>query len=171
MKRTVWVVLIVSLFLNGCGAKNRRAEVPPKNEAIESKIQSRLKGDPLTAAWQIRPKLEGNTVTLTGLVDREEERERAEELTRSVVGELRRIDNRLMLTSEVILDNSIVAKLKTDLITDPVTRQANIDVTSRKGIVVLEGEVESREQRRQAEALAKDVSGVKQVENKLKVQG
>ncbi|MCG3110706.1 MAG: BON domain-containing protein [Candidatus Manganitrophus sp.] len=171
MKRTVWVVLIVSLFLNGCGAKNRRAEVPPKNEAIESKIQSKLKGDPLTAAWQIRPKLEGDTVTLTGLVDREEERQRAEELTKSVVGELRRVDNQLMLTQEVILDNSIVAALKTELVTDPATRQANIDVQSRRGVVVLEGEVQTKDQRRQAEALAKEIAGVKQVENNLKVQG
>lgn len=171
MKRTVWVVLIVSLVLNGCAAKNRRAEAPPRNEAIESNIKSKLKNDPLTAAWQIRPQVDGNTVILTGLVDHEGERQRAEELTRSVVGELRRIDNRLMLTEEVILDNSIVAKLKTELVTDPATRQANIDVKSRKGVVVLEGEVESREQRRQAEALARDVAGVKHVENKLKVQG
>lgn len=171
MKRAVWVVLIVSLFLSGCGAKNRRAESHPRNETIESKIQSKLKGDPLTAAWQIRPKVEGNTVTLIGLVDREEERQRAEELARSVVGELRSVDNQLMLTQEVILDNSIVAKLKTELVTDPATRLATIDVTSRRGVVVLEGEVPSNEQRRQAEALAKKIAGVKQVENKLKVQG
>lgn len=171
MKRTVWVVLIVSLFLNGCGAKNRRAEGSPKNEAIESKIQSKLKSDPLTAAWQIRPKLEGNAVILTGLVDREEERQRAEELTKSVVGELRRVDNQLMLTEEVILDNSIVAALKTELVTDPATRQANIDVKSRRGVVVLKGEVQTKDQRRQAEALAKEIAGVKQVENNLKVQG
>jgi hyperosmotically inducible protein len=151
--------------------KHHRAAAPTPNEAVESKIQSKLKRDPLTAAWQIRPRVEGNTVTLTGLVDREEERQRAEELTREVVGELRRIDNQLMLTEEVILDNTIVAKLKTELVTDPATRQANIDVKSRKGVVVLEGEVRSNEQRRQAEELAKEIAGVKQVENKLKVQG
>lgn len=170
MKRTVWVVLIVSLVLNGCGMKNRRAAAPP-NEAVESKIQSKLKSDPLTAAWQIRPKLEGNKVILIGLVDRDDERKRAEELTKEVVGELRRVDNQLMLTEEVILDNSIVAQLKSELVTDPATRLANIDVKSRRGVVILEGKVQSQEQRRQAEALAKDIAGVKQVENKLKVQG
>jgi len=166
----VWVFLIVTLVLNGCGMKNRR-EAPTANESVESKIQSKLKTDPLTAAWQIRPKVEGKTVILSGLVDREEERERAEALTKEVVGELRGIDNQLMLTEEVILDNSIVAKLKTELVTDPATRLANIDVTSRRGVVVLEGSVQSREQRRQAEELAKDIAGVKQVQNKLKVQG
>lgn len=171
MKRTVWIVLIVSLALSGCGMKSRRAEAPTPNEKVESKIQSKLKSDPLTAAWQIRPKVEGNTVVLTGLVEREEERQRAEELAQSVVGELRRVDNQLMLTSEVILDNSIVAKLKTDLVSDPTTRLANIDVKSRKGVVILEGEVRSREQRRQAEELARSIAGVRHVENKLKVQG
>lgn len=53
----------------------------------------------------------------------------------------------------------------------PATRLADIDVKSRKGVVVLEGEVESREQRRQAEALARSIAGVRHVENRLKVQG
>lgn len=50
MKRMVWVFLIVSLVLNGCGMKNRREAAPTQNEAIESKIQSKLKTDPFTAA-------------------------------------------------------------------------------------------------------------------------
>ncbi len=168
MKRTVFVVLIVSFVLGGCGLRSQR--MPVSSETVESKIHSKLKSDHLTAPWQIRPRVEENTVILTGLVDQEEERRRAEELTRSVVGELRKVDNRIMLTNEVILDNSIVAKLKTELVTDPVTRMTNIDVKSHRGMVVLDGVVRSKEQQRQAEQLAKDVEGVKHVENKLKVQ-
>lgn len=170
MKRAVLLVLLVSLALQGCGMERQRVATPPPNEAVESKIESKLKSDPLTAAWQIRPHVEGNVVVLNGLVDREEERQRAEALTREVVGELRRVDNQLMLTNEIILDNSIVAKLKTDLITDPATRQANIDVKSRKGVVILGGEVKTKDQSRQAEKLANGIAGVKHVENKIKVQ-
>ena len=170
MKRSVSIILFVSLALGGCMFKTERVATPPPNEAVESKIQSKLKSDPLTAPWQIRSKVEGKTVVLTGLVDREEERQRAEQLTRDVVGELRKVDNQILLTNEVILDNSIVAKLKTELITDPTTRLANIDVKSHKGNVTLEGEVQSSDQKREAEKLANDVAGVRHVENRLRVQ-
>jgi len=171
MKKVAFVFLFISLALNGCIFKTQRVATPLPNDALESKIQSKLKNDPLTAPWEIKSKVEGNTVVLSGLVDTEEERQRAEELTRSVVGELRRVDNNLVLTSEVILDNSIVSKLKNDLVSDPLTRQANINVQSHKGVVVLEGKVQTGEQRREAETLASNIDGVKRVENNLKVQG
>lgn len=171
MKRALSVILFISLATGGCIFKTKPVAAPPQNEIVESKIDSKLKSDPLTAPWQIHTKVEGNRVTLTGLVDQQQERQRAEELARLVVGELRQVDNQLMLTNEVILDNSIVAKLKTELITDPATRQTNIGVKSNKGVVVLEGQVQSPEQKRQAENLAINIAGVSKVENKLKVQG
>lgn len=170
MKRHAAVILLVSLVLSGCVFKSQKVATPPPNKSVESKIQSKLQSDPLTAPWQIRSHVEGETVTLTGLVDQEQERQRAEELARSIVGELRKVDNQIMLTNEVILDNSIVAKLKTDLITDPTTRLANIDVKSNKGVVILDGQVQTPEQKRQAEQLARGIAGVKHIENRLKVQ-
>jgi len=169
IKRLAFVFLLLPLLVQGCASKKDRVLTSPSS--IESQIENRLKGDPLTAAWQINPNVEKNTVTLTGLVDKEEERRRAEELTRTVVGELRKIDNQIMLANEVILDNSITAKLKNDLISDPITRAASIEVQSRKGVVILNGKVHSNEQKRQAEVLAKDIAGVSHVENHLKVKG
>ncbi|MBI3805625.1 MAG: BON domain-containing protein [Nitrospirae bacterium] len=170
---TIVIILLMALSLTagGCIFKTQKVAVPPQNKALESRIQNKLKNDPLTAPWEIRPHVDGATVTLTGLVDQEKERQRAEELARSVVGEFRKVNNQLLLTIEVILDNSIVAKLKTDLITDPTTRMATIDVKSYKGVVTLNGEVVSAEQKREAERLAQSIAGVRQIENRLKVQG
>jgi hyperosmotically inducible protein len=169
IKRLAIVLLLVPLLVQGCASKKDRTLTAPSS--IESQIKNRLKSDPLTAPWKIQPRVEKTTVILTGLVDKEEERRRAEELARTVVGELRNIDNEILLTNEVILDNSIVAKLKNDLISDPATRDAGIQVQSKKGVVILSGNVQSDEQKRQAENLAKGVAGVSHVENQLKVKG
>jgi osmotically-inducible protein OsmY len=169
IKRFAAVLLLVPLLVQGCASRKDRTLTSPSS--IESQIENRLKSDPLTAPWQIRAKAEKNTIILTGLVDQEEERRRAEELARTVVGELRKIDNGIMLTNEVILDNSIVAQLKNDLISDPATRDVGIDVQSQRGVVILSGKVQSEEQKRRAEALAKEIAGVSHVENRLKVKG
>ena len=166
IKRLAFVFLLLPLFV-GCASKKDRVITAPTS--IESEIRNRLKSDPITAPWKIDPNVKNDTVILVGLVDREDERRRAEELTRTVVGELRKIDNQIMLTNEVVLDNSIIAKLRNDLISDPVTRSAGIDVQSHKGVVILNGKVQSVEQKRQAEMLAKNVAGVARVENNLKV--
>lgn len=44
-----------------------------------------------------------------------------------------------------------------------------IQVMVEKGVVTLEGDCESREEKRRAEDLAEKVSGVKSIENRLKV--
>ena len=171
MKNLTLIFLVMSLVGAGCAMKKERAAPFPPNRTIEAQIKNKLENDPLTAPWDVRVKAEGNKVTLTGLVDREEERRRAEDLARAVVGELRKVENQLLLTQEVILDNSIVAKLKTDLLTDPTTRLIPIDVQSHKGKVTLRGSVKTDEQSRQAEALARNTSGVVAVDNRLKVSG
>jgi hyperosmotically inducible protein len=170
IKRLAIVLFLFPLLAQGCATGKKE---PPltSSSSIESQIKNRLKSDPLTAPWQIQPRVEKTTVILTGLVDKDEERRRAEDLTRTVVGELRKIDNEILLTHEVILDNSIVAKLKNELISDPITRDAGINVQSQKGVVILTGKVQTDEQKRQAETLAKNISGVSHVENQLKVKG
>lgn len=172
MKRLILVFLLIPLIGIGCStADKKRAAAPPPNQAIESQIRTKLKSDPLTAAWNINPAVEGNTVTLTGLVDKEEERRRAEEIARGVVGELRQVNNQIVLTEEVVLDNAITAKVKTELVTNPVTRIGAIEVHSNKGVVQLNGSVKTEEQKREAERIASSTAGVKRVENNLKVSG
>ncbi len=171
MYRLILFLLLISFIGTGCGTTHSERAQAPTNKSIEGEIRTRLKSDPLTAAWEIKPTVEGKTVTLTGLVDKEEERQRAEEISRQVVGQLRNVDNQILLTEEVVLDNSITAKLKTELVTNPTTRLGNIDVQSRKGVVKLNGSVKTEEQKREAERLANMTAGVKRVENNIKVTG
>jgi osmotically-inducible protein OsmY len=170
MRRLVLFFLFISLIVTGCSTTNKeKAANSSANHSAEAQIRTKLKSDPLTAPWEIRPAVEGDSVTLTGLVEREEQRRRAEDISREIVGELRKVNNQIKLTEEVILDKSLIAKVNTQLLTSPVTRLANIDVQSQNGVVKLNGSVQTAEQKREAERLAKDTEGVKSVENHLRV--
>ena len=64
-------------------------------------------------------------------------------------------------------DKTISAKVKTDLAEDPVTKASEIDVTTFNGVVQLSGFVSTRESVKRAEEIARNVKGVKSVENNL----
>lgn len=72
---------------------------------------------------------------------------------------------------ETIDDGAITAKVKAALIGDPVAEARNINVDTRRGVVQLNGFVESANGRTEAVKVAKNVDGVKKVENNLKLKG
>lgn len=71
---------------------------------------------------------------------------------------------------EATSDAAITTKVKTKLLADSRTDGLKIDVDTQAGVVYLNGEVETTEERQMAEALAKDVNGVASVENNLTVK-
>ena len=157
MKRLILIFLIIPLIGAGCSMTHKeKTATSSANQSAEAQIRTKLKNDPLTAPFEIRPSVEGDSVTLTGLVEKEEQRHRAEELSRNIVGEMRKVNNQIKLTEEVILDKTLVAKVNTELLSNPVTRLSNIDVQSQNGIVKLNGSVKTAEQKREAERLAKN---------------
>ena len=71
---------------------------------------------------------------------------------------------------EVVDDGVVTAKVKAKLVDDPVTKAYQINVETFKGTVQLSGSVDSAEARSRAAQLARDVGGVKDVENSLQVR-
>lgn len=67
-------------------------------------------------------------------------------------------------------DANLTAAVKTQLARDKVSTLTRIDVDTTRGVVSLNGVVESAEQRARAEQIARGVSGVKSVVNNLQVQ-
>jgi len=70
-------------------------------------------------------------------------------------------------TGSYIDDSVITTKVKSRLLADSVTEGFKIDVTTIKGVVYLTGLVGNDKEKSRAEELAKLVTGVKSVENKL----
>jgi len=73
-------------------------------------------------------------------------------------------------TGEVIDDSVITSKVKTALLADTRVRGRDVHVETFKGRVLLSGIVASPEERQTAERIARQTSGVKEVNNKISVQ-
>lgn len=73
-------------------------------------------------------------------------------------------------TGEYIDDSSITAKVKADLIADPVTKARQINVETFKGEVQLSGFVDAANEKEKAGEIARKVKGVKGVKNSITVK-
>ena len=75
---------------------------------------------------------------------------------------------------EAVSDATLTGKVKTALATDVGLKTLtgiNVDSDDKAGIVTLKGKVDTAEQKKRAEAVAKKVSGVKSVKNQLTIGG
>jgi hyperosmotically inducible periplasmic protein len=68
-------------------------------------------------------------------------------------------------------DAAITAKIKGDILSDPLLKVLQINVTTTNGIVTLSGVVDSKESIDRAVEIARRVKEVKSVENSLVVKG
>jgi hyperosmotically inducible protein len=71
---------------------------------------------------------------------------------------------------EQIDDTIVLGKVKTALIDDPVTKAGKIDVEVFRGVVQLNGFVDSGAEKSRATTVARGVSGVSEVRNNLTVR-
>lgn len=72
---------------------------------------------------------------------------------------------------EAVDDATITANVKSALLADPEISGLKINVDTSQGKVRLKGEVKSMALRKKAESLAKEVKGVKSVDNQLVITG
>lgn len=71
--------------------------------------------------------------------------------------------------SKAVSDDLIYDNVRRKLATDDIVKGGGLDVEVKDGNVVLKGNVDSETKRNKAEKLAKKVSGVKSVDNEIKV--
>lgn len=73
-------------------------------------------------------------------------------------------------TGEVVDDAALTAKVKASLVEEDNVNAMAVNVTTNRGVVQLSGFVETEEARRRAENAARDVEGVRSVQNDLRIQ-
>lgn len=73
-------------------------------------------------------------------------------------------------TGEYVDDSVITGKVKAAIFNDPVTKVAEINVETFKGVVQLSGFVSSQAAASRAVELARTVTGVKSVRNDMRVK-
>jgi hyperosmotically inducible protein len=117
-------------------------------------------------------------VTLSGEVASEEEKARAEEIAKSAAtGQI--VANEIAVRPpgmegeargmQSALDDGIEQNFKAKLIANKLNE--GVDYDSQEGVLTLTGEVETAAKRQQLEQLAAAVPNVKQVVNKVEVEG
>lgn len=73
-------------------------------------------------------------------------------------------------SGETVSDASISTAVQSKLTSDRVSNFTRVDVDTERGIVNLSGVVQSAEQKARASELARQVNGVKRVNNNLQIQ-
>jgi osmotically-inducible protein OsmY len=73
-------------------------------------------------------------------------------------------------TGEYVDDSAITAKVKADLVADPVTKARQIGVETFKGVVQLSGFVDNGQEKEKATEIARKVKGVRGVRNDIVVK-
>ena len=78
-------------------------------------------------------------------------------------------DRSTSTTKEPVTDSWVTAKTKIALFADARVKGRQINVETKKGLVMLRGKVDSDEAKNAAEEIAKSIDGVKSVKNELQV--
>ncbi|QJA06592.1 BON domain-containing protein [Thermosulfurimonas marina] len=188
MKR-LWILLLLAPMLTGCGAAviaggatvGYKVATDPRSvgtqvddATLTTKVKLALIKDPVTKARKIDVDTVNGVVTLTGAVETEAERRRAEEVARSVPG-VRGVVNNLRVEKRSfgrsLDDKLLTARIKTKLIAEPGIRSLSIDVDTVNGVVTLTGLVKNEEQHRRVLEIVRTTKGVRRVIDNLKVQG
>lgn len=126
--------------------------------------------------------IEHGVATLTGEVESDVERDLAEQVALGVEG-VESVDNQVRVSGEGVQrstdnerslsdrlnDATTTATVKSKLLWNRNTEGLDIKVTTRDGVVTLEGRSGSKATSELAERLARNTEGVRQVENKLNV--
>lgn len=86
-KRLAVLASVLSLALAGCAADTKKQAVEYFDDStITTKVKARLFDDPQTSGFAIGVKTYQGTVQLSGFVDSDKEKARAEELAKAVAG-------------------------------------------------------------------------------------
>ncbi|NLC00048.1 MAG: BON domain-containing protein, partial [Pseudomonas formosensis] len=126
--------------------------------------------------------VENGVAILTGEVESEVERDLAAQVALGVEG-INEVDNQLQVSGEEVKraadnersfssrfnDATTTATVKSKLLWNRNTEGLDINVTTRDGVVTLEGRADSDAASELAERLARNTEGVRRVENKLNV--
>ena len=175
------------------------AQAKPTDQELSEQIAKAISNDKVLAADAVNVSVNAGVVTLTGMVGKDADRARAEKLARipgvtrvennlksrekatnAVTGAADTVadaskkgakatKNAVSKTGEVITDEWIVTRVRTNFANDKALTGSDIDVEVKKNVVTLTGTVPTAAARDKALAVAKEVEGVSRVVNNLKI--
>lgn len=174
-------------------------QTQPSDQELSNRIAKAIADDKTLSADAIKVSVTGGVVSLTGMVGKDADRAHAEKLARipgvsrvennlksrekatDAVKETadsvadaskkgaRATKNAVSKTGEMITDEWIVTRIRTNVANDAALGGSDIKVDVKNNVVTLNGTVPTEAARTKALEVAKDVEGVSRVVNNLKV--
>jgi osmotically-inducible protein OsmY len=176
-----------------------QTQTQPSDQELSNRIAQAISDDKTLSADAIKVSVTGGVVSLTGMVGKDADRARAEKLARipgvsRVENKLKSREKAtdavkesadsvadaskkgakatkkaVSKTGEVITDEWIVTRIRTNVANDAALGGSDIKVEVKNNVVTLNGTVPTEAARTKALAVARDVEGVNRVINNLKV--
>lgn len=156
---------------NGSERKMDKSEGHP-DIWITTKVKSALLYHTSVSGLKTEVETKDGVVILTGEAENQAQRELAAEYANGIEG-VRRVDNRMTVKGEragVIDDASITVQVKAALMSRRSTSAFQTGVKTRNGVVTLTGTAGNEAEKELAERLARGVSGVKSVDNEMRIE-
>lgn len=151
------------------------------DEEVEEEVQEVLRWDVLIDSGLIDVAAEEGHVTLAGVVGSSAEKRRA--VTKAHIAGVASVDASELVVARwardqdlkgetpfSITDQEITEAVERALLYDPRVAATDLTITTEDAIVTLRGQVETLEGWRAAEGVTRNTSGVRMVENRLKVR-
>ena len=135
---------------------------------ITSYVKEALQADPRIEAGNISVETTNGIVTLSGTVPTLAAKMYADEESKKIQDVLG-VVNEIEVLPELRYDADIAQDIQLRILFDPSIHSQNITAWVKDGHAVLEGSVSSYEEKQQAGLLAREVRGVKSVDNKVLV--
>jgi osmotically-inducible protein OsmY len=173
----LWLLFFSALFFNSGFAQN---STQVSDAFIEGKLISVYTLNEQLNPFDIDIESKDGVVTLKGAVENDIDRDLALELAQTIEG-VKQVDNQLTIDPTIarsdepsgfassVRNATITAKIKSQLLWNSKTDGLDIQVNTRNGSVTLEGVVASEEESGTAEEIARNTTGVRMVDNRLKV--
>jgi len=135
---------------------------------IAKAVRHALEWDALIPDKEIRSTVTAGTVLLEGVVTTPIEREEVEQVVRRLKG-VRRLDNRLQV-SRVLEPDAVAASIRQALNRRAVREATRLTLRVREGHVIIEGPVQSREERSAILGAIRGTRGVQAIDDRLSVE-
>jgi hyperosmotically inducible protein len=165
---------ISTSFINNSSNNKRRISAPAFASKTDDRIESSAKKTYVFQTYlkadDIKVQSVNGAVTLTGTVSQESHKSLAQDTVANLPG-VKSVDNKLEVKGERLADNSdawITAKVKTMFLFHRNV-SAMTEVSTKDGIVTLKGEANNQAQKDLTTEYAKDVEGVKGVNNEMAI--
>ena len=171
---TVGVVIGVT----GCAGDryNRSTGESIDDNMVKMHVSSALSDNPEYKFEDVKVLVFKGTVQLSGFVNLSAQKSKAGEIARQVQG-VRTVENNITVkektdrsSGQQVDDKSLASRVNSALNNNPEYKFDGVKVTALQGTVQLSGFVNTSEQKSRARDIAKQVEGVKEVQNNITVK-